>query len=45
MIYNHQSPGGLMRPELELSGKRGIIRTLNIKREKISKCVGYSQKK
>ena len=45
MIYNHQSPGGLMRPELEISGKRGIIRTLNIKTEKISKCVWVNQKK
>lgn len=44
MIYNNQSPGGLMSPELELSSKRGIIRTLNIKREKISQSVWVDQK-
>jgi len=34
VIYSNQSPGGLMSPELELSGERGkpLIRTLSIKR-------------
>lgn len=34
-----------MSPELELSSKRGIIRILNIKREKISHVSRYTKKK
>lgn len=44
MIYNNRSPRGLISPELELPSKRGIIRALNIKREKISQCACVHQK-
>lgn len=47
MIYNNQSPRGLMSPELELSSEMTeVIRPLHSKKEKNkSICLGIQKKK